>query len=314
LGSGKPDYLRRGLFLCAIVVCCLPFWSAPLALTLGLAFGMAGANPWRKASARWSGELLRWSIVGLGFGMDLDAVLQAGRASYVYTGIGIAAAMSVGMLLGRSFRVPYNAAFLISAGTSICGGSAIAATQSILNASEEETAVSLTTVFVLNAVALWIFPLIGLEIGLSQKQFGLWAALAIHDTSSVVGAGLKYGSVALLVGTTVKLVRALWIIPLSLFTAACSRRRAKTRWPWFILLFGVAAWVRSAVPAGHAIYPWIAAAARIGFGVTLFLIGAGLSRDALKQVGWRPLVQGITLWAMVASATLVAVRSGWITI
>jgi uncharacterized integral membrane protein (TIGR00698 family) len=283
-----------------------------MALALGLAFGVASANPWRARIAQWSGESLRWSIVGLGFGMDLQTVLHAGRTSYVYTGIGIVAAMMFGMLLGRVLNVPYNAAFLISAGTSICGGSAIAATRSILGASEEDTAVSLTTVFVLNSIALLLFPVIGLAAGLSEKQFGLWAALAIHDTSSVVGAGLKYGPLALIVGTTVKLVRALWIVPLALFTAAFAHRRAKVRWPWFILLFVLAAWVRSAYPAGNWIYPKIAAVARTGFGITLFLIGAGLSRQALKRVGWRPLVQGLILWILVASATLLAIRSGWI--
>src|SRR5579862_1441997 len=178
---------------------------------MGLAIGLAGANPWRAASTAWSRESLRWSIVGLGFGMDLAAVLRTGRTSYIYTGFGIAAAMTAGMLLARWLQVSRNAGFLISVGTSICGGSAIAATHSILDASEEDTAVSLTTVFVLNSAALILFPLIGVAVGLTEQQFGLWAALAIHDTSSVVGAGMRYGPEALLVGTTVKLVRALWI-------------------------------------------------------------------------------------------------------
>jgi uncharacterized integral membrane protein (TIGR00698 family) len=273
---------------------------------------MAGANPWHSGSAQWSRELLRWSVVGLGFGMDLATILHAGRSSYVYTGIGITAAMTAGVLLGRVLRVSHNAAFLIAAGTSICGGSAIAATRSILDANEEDTAVSLTTVFVLNSIGLLLFPLIGAAAGLTQKQFGLWAALAIHDTSSVVGAGLKYGPLALIVGTTVKLVRALWIVPLTICTAVYVRRRAKTKWPWFIGLFVLAAWLRSAYPAGNAIYGAIAAAAKTGFGVTLFLIGAGLSRDALKRVGWRPLVQGVILWILVACVTLFAIRGGWI--
>lgn len=304
--------LNKGLFLAAIALCSIPGWPAPLSLLLGLIFGMAGANPWRAASTQWSRELLRWSVVGLGFGMDLQTILHTGRRSYLYTGIGIAAAMTTGMLLGRLLRVSHNAAFLISAGTSICGGSAIAATRSILDASEEDTAVSLTTVFVLNSVGLLLFPLIGAAAGLTQKQFGLWAALAIHDTSSVVGAGLRYGPLALIVGTTVKLVRALWIVPLTVCTAIYVRRRAKTKWPWFIGLFVLAAWLRSAYPAGNAIYAGIATAARAGFGVTLFLIGAGLSRDALKRVGWRPLVQGVILWILVAGITLFAIRGNWI--
>jgi len=304
--------LIKFLFLAGVACCCLPWCPAPLALAMGLALGLAGANPWHNASAQWSRELLRWSIVGLGFGMDLGAVVHTGRSSYLYTGIGIIAAMTAGLLLGRLLGVPYKAAFLISAGTSICGGSAIAATRSVLDASEEDTAVSLTTVFVLNSIALVLFPWIGAAAGLSQQQFGLWAALAIHDTSSVVGAGLKYGPLALLVGTTVKLVRALWIVPLTLGTALWVRRAAKTRWPWFIALFVLAAWLRSAYPAGNAWYPGIAAVARCGFGVTLFLIGAGLSRDALKRVGWRPLVQGMILWVLVASFSLLAIRFGWV--
>ena len=303
---------RKLLFAAAIVLCCLPWFSVPLCLALGLAFGIADANPWREHSARWSAELLRWSIVGLGFGMDLQTVVQTGRSSYLFTGIGILATMSAGLLLGRLLRVPHNAAFLIAAGTSICGGSAIAAVRSVLDASEEDTAVSLTTVFVLNSVALLLFPPIGVVSRLTQQQFGLWAALAIHDTSSVVGAGLKYGSLALVVGTTVKLVRALWIIPLTLCVAAYSRRSGRTRWPWFILLFALAAWLRSAWPTGDAVCSEIAAVARVGFGVTLFLIGSGLTRHALQRVGLRPLLQGLTLWTLVASLTLLAVRAGWI--
>lgn len=281
---------------------------------MGLAIGLAGINPWRAASTLWSRELLRWSIVGLGFGMDLAMVLHAGRTSYIYTGLGIAGAMTAGLLLARLLRVPRNAGFLISVGTSICGGSAIAATHSILDASEEDTAVSLTTVFVLNSAALLLFPLIGTATGLTQQQFGLWAALAIHDTSSVVGAGMHYGPIALIVGTTVKLVRALWIVPLTLSIAAWVGRSTKTRWPWFIALFVLAAWLRQLYPAGGQVYSGIAAAARIGFGVTLFLIGAGLSREALRRVGWRPMVQGVILWILVGCCSLAAIRANWITL
>ncbi len=205
-----------------------------------------------------------------------------------------------------------NAAFLIAAGTSICGGSAIAATRSILDASDEETAVALTTVFVLNSIALLLFPPIGTAVGLTQQQFGLWAALAIHDTSSVVGAALKYGHAALLVGATVKLVRALWIVPLTMIAAVVFRSAAKRNWPWFIVFFVLAAWTRSLFPAAHPLFDNIAAAARVGFIVTLFLIGAGLSRAGLRQLGWRPLAQGVALWAAVASASLLLIRQNWI--
>ncbi len=247
--------------------------------------------------------------------MNLRSVLETGEISFVYTALGIAAAMALGFFLGDRLHVPRNATFLIAAGTSICGGSAIAAVRSVLDANEEETAVSLTTVFVLNSVALLVFPLVGHALGLSQRQFGLWAALAIHDTSSVVGAGLKYGPIALVVGTTVKLVRALWIVPVTLVAAALLRRDAhkvKAKWPWFILLFLLAAWVRMLFPAAHAVWDGLASVARVGFCLTLFLIGAGLSRSGLKNLGWRPLALGISLWIAVASASLLLIRVGLI--
>ncbi len=306
--------LTKVAFLCAVLLCCSPWCSPPLALALGLAIGIAGANPWRAASSWWTRELLKWSIVGLGFGMDIHAVLETGRTSYVYTGFGIAAAIGLGLFFGRLLRVPFNSAFLISVGTSICGGSAIAATRSIVDASEEETAVSLTTIFVLNSVALVTFPVIGAAVGLTQRQFGLWAALAIHDTSSVVGAGLRYGPVALAVGTTVKLVRALWIVPVSVLVAAWFRNRGKKAWPWFIGLFVAAAWLHSSWPQADGLSRGIVAVARTGFSVTLFLIGAGLSREGLKRVGWRPFAQGLALWVVVAATTLFFIWRRWISV
>lgn len=296
-----------------------------------------------------SRELLKLSVIGLGFGMNLLSVLQTGEVSFVYTALGIACALALGFFLGHRLQVPRNATFLIAAGTSICGGSAIAAVRSVLDANEEETAVSLTTIFVLNSVALIVFPIIGHLGGLSQRQFGLWAALAIHDTSSVVGAGLKYGPVALVVGTTVKLVRALWIVPVTLLAAALLRRETKsveaqragmraatqrgnsrtlwaarltprpfcassvkTKWPWFILFFLLAAGVRGLFPAADLVWDGLASAARIGFCLTLFLIGAGLSRSGLKTLGWRPLALGVSLWIIVATISLLLIRSGWI--
>lgn len=310
---------RKALFIAAAVFCCLPFCSPPVALGLGLLFGLLGANAWPAETHRVSRELLKLSVIGLGFGMNLRSVLQTGEISFLYTALGIAGALALGFFLGDRLRVPRNATFLIAAGTSICGGSAIAAIRSVLDAEEEETAVSLTTIFVLNSIALIVFPLVGHAAGLSQRQFGLWAALAIHDTSSVVGAGLKYGPIALAVGTTVKLVRALWIVPVTLFAAALLRRsgqqgmsRVKAKWPWFILLFLLAAWLRSLLPAANPLWDHIASLARVGFCLTLFLIGAGLSRSGLKSLGWRPLVLGVSLWIIVASASLLLIRSGWI--
>jgi uncharacterized integral membrane protein (TIGR00698 family) len=306
---------RKGLLLAAAVFCCLPFCSPPIALGLGLLFGLLGANAWPSQTHRVSRELLKLSVIGLGFGMNLRSVLQTGEISFVYTALGIAAALAIGFFLGQRLNVPRNATFLIAAGTSICGGSAIAAVRSVLDADEEETAVSLTTIFVLNSIALIAFPLIGHFLGLSQRQFGMWAALAIHDTSSVVGAGLKYGPVALAIGTTVKLVRALWIVPVTLLAATMLRRETtgvKAKWPWFILFFLLAAWVRSLFPGAHAVWDGVASVARVGFCLTLFLIGAGLSRSGLKNLGWRPLALGVSLWIIVATGSLILIRSGLI--
>ena len=210
------------------------------------------------------------------------------------------------------FDVGKKVSYLITVGTAICGGSAIAAVAPITNAGDEDIAVSLGTVFVLNSIALFIFPAIGGALHLSQSQFGLWAALAIHDTSSVVGATAKYGAEALAIGTTVKLARALWIVPIALITAAVVKSKTKVQWPWFILFFCLAAVANTYLPALSPAYPVLYKLGRIGLTVTLFLIGTGISKTTIKQVGVRPLLQGVILWAIVAVSTLMAIRSGWI--
>src|SRR5215469_4371922 len=242
----------RFVFVLGLLAAMSGFVSPPIALALGLAFGLFCAHPFPKQSAQWSVYLLQASVVGLGFGMNLHEVVRAGRSGFVYTLLGISFALLVGMMLGLFLRVPKTSAYLISTGTAICGGSAIAAVGPITGASDEQMAVSLGTVFVLNSVALLIFPAIGAWLKLTQSQFGLWAALAIHDTSSVVGAAAKYGAQALQVGTTVKLARALWIVPLSLATAVAKGAKAKIRWPWFIGFFCLAAICNTYLPAGWA--------------------------------------------------------------
>src|SRR6266850_979230 len=209
-------------------------------------------------------------------------------------------------------QVRGNTSFLITTGTAICGGSAIAAIGPIVQANEEEMAVSLGTVFILNSVALLIFPPIGNALHLSQSQFGLWAALAIHDTSSVVGAATKYGAQALIVGTTVKLARALWIVPLALLTAAVKQNRAQIQFPWFILFFVLAALPNTYLPAQHSATKTFFTFGRFGLTATLFLIGTGISRRTLKEVGWRPLLQGVLLWVAVGLTSLYFVRIGLI--
>src|SRR5579863_114969 len=240
--------LPKIIFLAGLILACSGFVSPPIALVMGLLFGLTTPHPYHGLSRKWSKYLLQASVVGLGFGMNLQQVIHAGRSGFFYTALGISFAMLVGMALGAVLRVERISAFLISTGTAICGGSAIAAVGPISNASDEQMAVSLGTVFMLNSVALLTFPQIGAALKLSQNQFGLWAALAIHDTSSVVGAAAKYGAVALAVGTTVKLARALWIVPMSIGTAAVKGSKTRIKWPWFIALFCLAALANTCFP------------------------------------------------------------------
>jgi len=262
--------------------------------------------------------LLQAAVVCLGFGMNLKEVAHAGASGFMYTAISITFALGLGVLLGKLLQVGKTQSLLISFGTAICGGSAIAAMGPVLMANEEEMAVSLGTVFVLNSVALLTFPFIGHMVHFTQTQFGLWAALAIHDTSSVVGAGAKYGPTALAVGTTVKLARALWIVPLAIATAMLKKSKAKVQWPWFILYFCVAAvlasYVPRYIPQSVELFSALNRLGRAALTVVLFLIGTGITRNTLKEVGVRPLVQGVTLWIVVASLSLWAIHIGWISL
>ena len=316
-GAGiLPEILLRMLprivFLLCLLVSASGFVSPPVALAMGLVFGLALPHPYGREAKRLSKFLLQASVVGLGFGMNLHEVLRTGRSGFLYTLLGISFALLVGMGLGALLSVQRVPAFLISTGTAICGGSAIAAVGPITEASDEEMAVALGTVFVLNSVALLIFPAIGAALKLTQSQFGLWAALAIHDTSSVVGAAAKYGAEALAIATTVKLARALWIVPLSLGTAVVRGAKAKIQWPWFIGLFCLAAVCNTYLPAGAHAYRIAVQVAKIGLTATLFLIGSGISVATIKQVGHRPLLQGIILWLLVSVGSLWLIRAGWI--
>lgn len=302
------------LFLAGLVCAATGYVSPPVALAIGLAFGLTFTHPYAKQSAVMSRLLLQASVVGLGFGINLHDVIRAGRSGFVYTLFSIAFAMAAGILLGKMLGVAKEPAYLISTGTAICGGSAIAAVGPITGATDEEMAVSLGTVFVLNSVALLTFPAIGSGLRLTQTQFGLWAALAIHDTSSVVGAAAKYGAIALQVGTTVKLARALWIVPLALGTALLKHAKAKVQWPWFIAFFCLAAVCNTYLPAGHEAYAVLSKVARLGLTATLYLIGTGLSLATLKQVGHRPLIQGVVLWLLISVVSLGLIYLGWIAI
>jgi uncharacterized integral membrane protein (TIGR00698 family) len=302
----------KNLFYLGIILAACGLLSPPVALACGLAYGLFTAHDYHIEARRLSKFLLQASVVCLGFGMNLDTVLRVGRSGFVYTAIGISFAMLIGTLLAYLLRVGRVQGFLIAAGTAICGGSAIAALAPVTNASEEALAVAMGTVFVLNSVALFIFPVIGQALHLTQAQFGLWAALAIHDTSSVVGAAARYGVIALAIATTVKLARALWIVPTSVGTAVVRRSRAKIHLPWFILFFCLAAVLNSTIHWLHPEYRQLSRLGETGLGVTLFLIGTGITRDTLKKVGVRPLVQGVVLWIIVGSTSLLLILKGWI--
>ncbi len=298
-----------GLILCATGVI-----SPPFALLLGLIYGFSFVHPYDADSRKLSKFLLQASVVGMGFGMNLHEVIRTGRSGFVYTAAGIAFALAAGLLLGRLFKVKRISSMLISVGTAICGGSAIAAVAPILQADQQETAISLGTIFILNSVALLIFPAIGRALHLSQEQFGLWAALAIHDTSSVVGASSNYGPIALVVGITVKLTRALWIVPVALGAALLHRSKNRIQWPYFILLFCLATIVNTYIPSFASLSQVLSNLGRLGLTATLFLIGTSISRPALRQVGVRPLLQGVVLWILVAVSSLWLIVAGIISL
>lgn len=304
--------MSKNIFFIGIILAASGLLSPPIALACGLIYGFTFAHPFHIEAKRLSKFLLQVSVVGLGFGMDLQQVIRVGKSGFVYTAISISFAMILGWALGRLLNVERRTSYLISVGTAICGGSAIAAVGPIADASEEEMAVSLGAVFILNSVALFLFPIIGLALHLSQSQFGLWSALAIHDTSSVVGATAKYGATALAIGTTVKLARALWIVPLSFVTALTLKSKARVQWPWFILLFCLATLLNTLLPGFNPAFAALSHLGRIGLTVTLFLIGTGLNKSTLQKVGVRPLLQGLTLWIIVGSATLALIFLNWI--
>lgn len=299
-------------FFALLLFCLTPWCPPPLALALGLALALTLGSPFK--TSKQTRMLLQASVVGLGFGMNLQKVFEAGRSGILFTLATIVGTLVVGYALGRMLRVGSGTAHLISSGTAICGGSAIAAVGPVIGATDEEMSVSLGTVFILNSIALFIFPLIGAALHLTQQQFGIWSAIAIHDTSSVVGAAAAYGAEALQIATTVKLTRALWIVPLTLGTAYAFRRRMSSGAnrvviPWFILFFLVASVIRTYVPAPQIAWDVIVRIARIGLTVTLFLIGSALSRKSLAAVGFRPLILGVMLWVLVSAAGLWAVRA-----
>ena len=306
---GRPVTLRQVVFGLVLVFCLTPWASPPLALALGLALAQTVGNPFVARTKSLTSKLLQFSVIGLGFGMNAHAAVQAGRQGIVFTVASIFGTLLLGFLVGQWLGLGRRVVHLISCGTAICGGSAIAAVGPVLGAKDEEMSVALGTVFVLNALALFVFPPIGHLLHLSQQQFGLWCAIAIHDTSSVVGAAAAYGNEALEIATTVKLARALWIIPVALGTAMIFKQKGvKITIPYFILGFVLAMLVNTYVPAAKPLGPLLVSLAKTGLTVTLFLIGAGLSSTVLRAVGPKPYALGVVLWLVIASASLYVIR------
>jgi uncharacterized integral membrane protein (TIGR00698 family) len=313
-------HARLALFATLALASLTPWVTAPMALLAGVAFAFVFGNPYATFLKRWTSPLLQTAVVGLGAGMNLAVVLKTGARGLGYTALGIVFTLLLARLLAGFLKTDPVISLLIGVGTAICGGSAIAAVAPVIRAKGEQTSVALGVVFLLNSAALLIFPRIGALLALSPGAFGLWAALAIHDTSSVVGAALSFAPDAVAVATTVKLARALWIVPVALWAAQLPLAktgegpRGKTKRPWFLLGFVAAAALATYVPGMGNAGATVAALGRHLLVLTLFFVGATLSRNALRAVGWRPFVLGLSLWMVVATATLGAVRAGWIAV
>lgn len=297
--------VREVIFIGVLLLCLTPWASPPLALFLGLVVAQVIGHPFQHLNHKVTSLLLKISVVGLGFGINFQSALKAGSDGFLFTIVSIVATLLFGALIGKLIKIEKKTSYLISSGTAICGGSAIAAIAPVVDAKESQTSVALGTVFILNSFALFLFPEIGARLHMSQNQFGLWAAIAIHDTSSVVGAASKYGAEALQIATTVKLARSLWIIPLALSTSLFFRQKVNNvKIPWFIGLFVLAMLASTYFPSIQPITPFMVHIAKSGLTVTLFLIGAGLSLKVLKTVGWKPLLQGVLVWVAISVATL----------
>jgi len=299
---------RKVIFITAALFCLLPFMSAPLALLLGLVMAQLMKHPYQELNHKATNLLLKVSVVGLGFGMNVFAAMKAGKEGVLFTIASIAGVLILGYFLGKVFKIERKTSYLISAGTAICGGSAIAALSPVMKAEEKDISVSLGIVFILNSVALFLFPMIGHALDLTQSQFGMWCAIAIHDTSSVVGAASKYGEEALKIATTVKLARALWIVPLAFGTAFLFKTdRCKVQLPYFIGWFILAMLANTYLPFVSVLSPYVVSIAKAGLTLTLFLIGSGLSFKVVRVVGIKPFLQGVILWLAISGASLWAI-------
>jgi len=306
--TSEQNLARKIIFILAALFCISPFGNPPIGLLLGIILSQTIGNPFYQYNQKATKILLQVSIVGLGFGMNLFEAMKASKEGFWFTMISICFTLLIGILIGRILKINKKTSFLISVGTAICGGSAIAAVSPIIEAEKEQISISLGIVFILNAIALFIFPAIGHYFQFSQSQFGLWAAIAIHDTSSVVGAAQKYGVIALQIATTIKLERALWIIPISLITALLVKGKSnKIKIPYFIFFFIAAMIFNTFLPQLKDINTFIVFLAKRGLTLTLFLIGAGLTRDTLKKIGIKPFIAGIILWILVLTISFLVI-------
>jgi len=299
---------RKSIYYFSALLCLLPVFSAPLALLLGILLAQLMEHPFPQLHHKATNWLLKLSVIGLGSGMNLSSAIAAGKEGVLFTVVSIFGVLMVGSLLGKLFQTGRKTSFLISAGTAICGGSAIAALSPVMKAGDKEISVALGIVFMLNSAALVVFPAIGHALQLSQAQFGMWCAIAIHDTSSVVGAAGKYGQVALEIATTVKLARALWIVPVAFGTAFVFKTdRTKVKVPYFIGIFILAMLGNTYISAFHEFSPFLVTIAKKGLTLTLFLIGSGLSLNVVRSVGIKPFMQGLILWGAISFLSLWAV-------
>ncbi|RVT72845.1 putative sulfate exporter family transporter [Flavobacterium sufflavum] len=304
----KHSRTQQVIFVSLLLVCLTGIITPPIALLLGLLVANISGHPWLHLNHKIIRVLLQVSVVGLGFGMNVTNALLSSKESFILTVATIFSTVFLGRILGKWLNTDKKTSHLISCGTAICGGSAIAAITPVIQSDEKQTSVALGVIFILNSIALFLFPTIGHWLNLSQEDFGLWCALAIHDTSSVVGAANKYGAEALVIATTVKLARALWIIPVVLLTSFLFKNKAsRIKIPYFIGFFILAMIANTYVPQVAIATPYIVAVAKIGLTVTLFFIGSGLSSSVLLAVGIKPLIQGILLWAFIASMALLTI-------
>lgn len=300
--------LQQFIFGVLLFLCASSFVTPPIALVLGLLVANLFGHPYLHLNHKATNVLLQISVVGLGFGMNVNSALAAGKDGFLFTIGSILSTLILGTFIGKWLNIEKKTSHLISCGTAICGGSAIAAIAPVIKSNEKQTSVALGVIFILNSLALFLFPAVGHYLDLSQREFGLWCAIAIHDTSSVVGAASKFGTEALQIATTVKLARALWIIPVALITAFIFKNKSgKLKIPYFIGWFILAMIANTYWPEMEILGPHLASASKIGLTITLFLIGAGLNRNVLKSVGLKPLAQGILLWTFIAIATLISI-------